>query len=76
MRYDPIVPGELDRERAVNTMTLNKIISKNATGRVVHSFMVEVERANLGELRNKYSEKFKRPYDADAGLHLDTWVKK
>lgn len=69
VRYDPIVPGELDRERAIDTMTLGIMISKNATGMVVHSFMVEVKRASLGELRKKYSKKFKRPYEADAGLN-------
>ena len=38
---------------------------------VVSSFLVEVEEANLEELRKKYPEAFKRPYHADAGLRLE-----
>lgn len=70
-RYDPIVPGELDRGGAINTITPHNITSKNATGMVVSSFLVEVERANLEELRKKYPGAFKRPYHADAGLRME-----
>ena len=38
---------------------------------VVSSFLVEVERANIEELRKKYPEAFKRPYDAGAGLRME-----
>ena len=61
-RYDPIVPGELDRGGAINTITPHNITSKNATGMVVSSFLVEVGKVNLEELRKKYPEAFKRPY--------------
>ncbi|MFH1647782.1 MAG: molybdopterin dinucleotide binding domain-containing protein [Chloroflexota bacterium] len=67
-RYDPIVPGELDRGGAINTITPRKTISKNATGMVCAGFLVEVERANLDELRRKYPQAFNRPYDPGAGL--------
>jgi anaerobic selenocysteine-containing dehydrogenase len=70
-RYDPIVPGELDRGGAINTITPHNITSKNATGMVVSGFLVEVERADLDELRKKYPEAFKRPYDAGAGLRRE-----
>jgi len=70
-RYDPIVPGELDRGGAINTITPHNITSKKATGMVVSSFLVEVETANLEELRKKYPEAFKRPYNADAGLRME-----
>ena len=70
-RYDPIVPGELDRGGAINTITPHNITSKNATGMVVSSFLVEVERVNLEELRRKCPEAFKRPYHADAGLRME-----
>ena len=73
-RYDPIVPGELDRGGAINTITPHNTTSKNATGMVVSSFLVEVERVNIEDLRKKYPEAFKRPYDASAGLRFDAWM--
>jgi trimethylamine-N-oxide reductase (cytochrome c) len=73
-RYDPIVPGELDRGGAINTITPHNLTSKNATGMVVSSFLVEVESVNLDDLRKKYPEAFKRKYHADAGLCFSAWV--
>jgi len=70
-RYDPIVPGELDRGGAINTITPHNTTSRNATGMVVSSFLVEVEKANLEELRMKYPEAFNRPYHSDAGLRME-----
>jgi anaerobic selenocysteine-containing dehydrogenase len=70
-RYDPIVPGELDRGGAINTITPHNITSKNATGMVVSSFLVEVESVNIEDLRQKYPEAFERPYKADAGLCME-----
>ena len=70
-RYDPIVPGELDRGGAINTITPHNITSKNATGMVVSSFLVEVEGINLDELRKQHPGAFKRPYHAGAGLRLE-----
>jgi trimethylamine-N-oxide reductase (cytochrome c) len=70
-RYDPIVPGELDRGGAINTITPHNTTSKNATGMVVSSFLVEVNKANLDELRSKYPEAFARPYQSDAGLRME-----
>ena len=67
-RYDPIVPGEIDRGGAINTITPHKTTSKNATGMVCSGFLVEVGRANLEELRRKYPEAFNRPYDKAPGL--------
>jgi trimethylamine-N-oxide reductase (cytochrome c) len=74
-RYDPIVPGEIDRGGAINTITPHNLTSKNATGMVVSSFLVEVESANLEELRRKYPRAFKRQYHADAGLRFNAWIK-
>jgi anaerobic selenocysteine-containing dehydrogenase len=70
-RYDPIVPGEIDRGGAINTITPHNVTSKKATGMVVSSFLVEVEGANLDELRTKYPEAFSRPYDPAAGLRME-----
>ncbi len=70
-RYDPIVPGELDRGGAINTITPHNTTSKNATGMVVSSFLVEVREADPNDLRNKYPEAIKRPYQAPAGLRIE-----
>ena len=70
-RYDPIVPGELDRGGAINTITPHNITSKNATGMAVSGFLVEVAGADLGEMRKKYPEAFNRPYHPGAGLRLE-----
>jgi anaerobic selenocysteine-containing dehydrogenase len=75
-RYDPIVPGELDRGGAINTITPHHITSKNVTGMAVSGFLVEVEGANLDEIRKKYPEAFKRPYDAGAGLRMERVLEK
>jgi trimethylamine-N-oxide reductase (cytochrome c) len=75
-RYDPIVPGELDRGGAINTITPHNKTSKNATGMVVSSFLVEVESTDLDEIRKKYPEAFKRQYHPDAGLRFNAWVEK
>jgi anaerobic selenocysteine-containing dehydrogenase len=73
-RYDPIVPGELDRGGAINTITPHNITSKKATGMVVSGFLVEVSPVDLDELRKKYPEAFKREYDPAAGLRFKAWV--
>jgi trimethylamine-N-oxide reductase (cytochrome c) len=59
-RYDPIVPGELDRGGAINTITPHNLTSRNTTGMVVSSFLVEIESVNLDHLRKQYPEAFKR----------------
>jgi molybdopterin guanine dinucleotide-containing S/N-oxide reductase-like protein len=66
-RYDPIVPGALDRGGAINTITPHNTTSKNAAGMVSSGFLVEVERADLEGLRNQFHEVFSRPYDRDSG---------
>jgi trimethylamine-N-oxide reductase (cytochrome c) len=73
-RYDPIVPGEIDRGGAINTITPHNLTSKNATGMVVSSFLVEVERVDLYELKKRYPEAFERKYDPAAGLRLTGWI--
>jgi len=75
-RYDPIVPGELDRGGAINTITPHNITSKNSTGMVISGFLVEVGAANLEELRKKYPEAFKRIYNKNVGLCFDAWIQR
>jgi anaerobic selenocysteine-containing dehydrogenase len=70
-RYDPIVPGELDRGGAINTISPHQILSKNATGMATSGYLVEVKRADLDELRRQYPEAFNRPYNQDSGLRFE-----
>jgi trimethylamine-N-oxide reductase (cytochrome c) len=70
-RYDPIVPGELDRGGAINTLTPHNLTSKNSTGMVSSGFLAEVERTDLEDLQRRYPEAFGRPYDEGAGLLLE-----
>jgi anaerobic selenocysteine-containing dehydrogenase len=70
-RYDPIVPGELDRGGAINTLTPHNLTSKNATGMVSSGFLAEVEKVDLEAMRKRYPEAFGRPYHAGAGLCLE-----
>jgi len=67
-RYDPIVPGELDRGGAINLITPRNTISKNATGMVTGGFLVEFAPVDLEELARQYPEAFARPYDKGTGL--------
>ena len=66
-KYDPIVPGEIDRGGAINTIVPRNTTSKNACGHAVSGFLVEVEKAELDDLRARYPEAFVRPYHASAG---------
>jgi hypothetical protein len=67
-RYDPIVPGVLDRGGAINTITPRNLMSKNATGMATSGYLVEVERVDIEALRAQYPEVFARPYDCGSGL--------
>ena len=49
-RWDPIIPGTLDRGGAINTITPHKVTSKNATGMVVSGFLVEVAKVTDEEM--------------------------
>lgn len=46
-KYDPIVPGELDRGGAINTIVPSVLTSKNCAGMATCGFLAEVERADL-----------------------------
>jgi trimethylamine-N-oxide reductase (cytochrome c) len=67
-RWDPIVPGVLDRGGAINTITPHRTTSKNAAGMVCSGFLVEVEKVDLAALAATYPEAFNRPYHPAAGL--------
>ena len=70
-RYDAIVPGELDRGGAINTISPHNCTSKNCAGMASSGFLVEVARVDLDELRRQYPEVFDRPYSAAAGLRFE-----
>ena len=76
-RYDPIIPGELDRGGAINTITPHNRTSKNVTGMAVSSFLVEVERVtdeDLARWRAINPRAFEKPYDPAAGLCMESWL--
>jgi trimethylamine-N-oxide reductase (cytochrome c) len=76
-RYDPIVPGELDRGGAINTITPHNLTSKNATGMAISGFLVEVEEVTNAQMvnwREKYPAAFEREYIPGAGLRFKAWV--
>ncbi len=75
-RHDPIVPGEIDRGGAINTITPHRTVSKNATGMATGGFLVEVEKADIEALRKQSPEAFKQPYDGAAGLRFERMLTK
>ena len=67
-RYDPIVPGKLDRGGAINTITPRNTTSKNATGMVSGGFLAGVRSVDLETLRSEHPEVFAQPYNSACGL--------
>jgi trimethylamine-N-oxide reductase (cytochrome c) len=74
-RVDTIVPGQLDRGGANNLISPSKTTSQNCVGEVTNSFLVDIAKVDLDELRRLYPEAFKKPYDPSAGLVTRAWVK-
>jgi molybdopterin guanine dinucleotide-containing S/N-oxide reductase-like protein len=70
-RADFIVPGELDRGGAINTISPHNVISKNCAGMASSGFLVEVAAVDLEKLQREYPEAFSRPYSEAAGLRFD-----
>jgi trimethylamine-N-oxide reductase (cytochrome c) len=73
-RYDPIVTGKLDRGGSNNTICPSQVTSRNASGEVTSGFLVQVERADIGALMDKYPEAFRRRYSPASGLLLASWL--
>ena len=76
-RWDPIIPGWLDRGGAINTITPHKVTSKRATGMVVSGFLVEVAKVADEEMAGwcrDYPEAFGRRYDPATGVSLSGWL--
>ncbi len=66
-KWDPIVPGEMDRGGAINTIVPTNVLSKNAAGHVVSGFLAEVEKTDLEGLRRRYPETMGRHCHPAAG---------
>ena len=73
-RYDPIIPGKMDRGGANNTICPSETTSRSAAGEVTSGFLVEVEPVDIEELFREHPEEFKRDYDENAGLLFKSWV--
>ena len=76
-RWDPIIPGALDRGGAINTITPHNLTSKRATGMAVSGFLVEVAKVTDEEMagwRRDYPEAFERNHDPATGVSLSGWL--
>jgi anaerobic selenocysteine-containing dehydrogenase len=76
-KYDPIVPGEIDRGGAINAITPRNTTSKNACGMAVSGFLVEVQKVTeqqMKEWEKSYPAAFERINHPDAGPGLEAWV--
>ena len=73
-RYDPIVPGKLDRGGAINSITPSKTTSKNAPGYVVSGFLVEVVREDIEALKKQYPAAFRRSNHPTVGICLESFL--
>ena len=76
-RNDYIIPGEVDRGGAINTIAPNGISSKHCVGQATSGFLVEVEKVSMAEMnewRQQYPEAFEREYDPASGLRFNAWV--
>jgi len=66
-KYDPVLPGEIDRGGAINTIVPRNPVSQNTVGMAVSGFLVQVEKADLEGLQAKYPEVFARECHVAAG---------
>ncbi len=76
-RLDPICPGKIDRGGAINTITPNSTISKNATGMATSGFLVEVlpvTDEEMAQWKSDYAEAFSRKIDHAVGVCMDGWM--
>ena len=76
-RFDPIIPGEVDRGGAINLITPTAMIGKNSTGMATSGFLVEVAKVSDEEMqgwKRDYPEAFARKLDYAAGVCLDGWL--
>ena len=72
-RHDPIAPG-LDRGGSNNIISPRGLVSRNCLGVVTSGFLVEIERVDLAELRDRYPGPFEREYNPASGLLFNAWI--
>jgi anaerobic selenocysteine-containing dehydrogenase len=76
-RCDWIIPGELDRGGAINLISPEGTVSKNAPGQATSGYLVEVEKVDMQQMeewRKYYPETFEKEYDPASGLRFNAWV--
>jgi hypothetical protein len=49
-RYDPIIPGKVDRGGVINTIAPIGISSKNAVGQATSGYLVDVQKVISAEM--------------------------
>jgi trimethylamine-N-oxide reductase (cytochrome c) len=74
-KWDPIIPGEIDRGGAINTIVPSNTTSKNAVGHAVSGFLAEIEKTDMETLKRKHPEAFERPFHPCAGPGLEACIK-
>ena len=72
-KYDPIVPGEIDRGGAIDTICCHSTTSKNAVGMAMSGFLAGIEKVNIFDMAQEYPEAFKRPYHPTAGTTVESF---
>jgi len=72
-KYDPIVPGEIDRGGAIDTICCHSTTSKNAVGMAMSGFLAGIEKVNIADMAQEYPEAFKRPYHPTAGTTVESF---
>ena len=76
-RYDPIVPGKVDRGGAINLISPSGTTSKNCVGMATSGYLIEVEKVTMAQMegwKEQYPEAFEREYDPASGLCFNAWV--
>lgn len=76
-RCDWIIPGELDRGGAINLISPEGTVSKNAPGQATSGFLVEVDKVSMVQMeewRKQYPEAFEKEYSPASGLRFNAWV--
>ncbi|MCX7911523.1 MAG: molybdopterin-dependent oxidoreductase [Dehalococcoidales bacterium] len=80
-RYDPIIPGWVDRGGAINTIAPYGVSSRNAVGQATSGYLVDVQKVTEKDYEEwrkmdpeAFDAAFKRPYDPASGLRFDAWV--
>ncbi len=73
-KWDPIVPGEIDRGGAINTIVPRDTTSKNAVGHAVSGFLADMREDRHGRAEAKYPEAFEKPFHPCAGPGLEACI--